>query len=531
MKRKSLLSIIMIVALSMGVTSCFQDLDLEPPYGLNSGSVYEDPENYINVLAKIYGGFAMSGNQGPAGNADISGIDEGFSQYVRVLWNLQELPTDEAVCGWNDPGIPELNYMTWVSTNSFANAMYFRIYFQMAMINEFMRETTVEKLQDRGFAQADIDRISQYRSEARFLRALSYYHALDLFGNVPFVTEEDLIGAFFPEQINRADLFEYVESELLAVEPNLIDPRPGFDAEFYARASKSAAWTLLAKLYLNAETYTGTARYADAAQWAAKVINEGGYSLDDDYADLFQADNHTSPEIIFPITHDGLRTQTYGGTTFLTHAPVGGSMNADDFGVNVGWAGYRTTRNLFELFADTANDSRAMFYTDGQTLDISELGTFQDGFGITKWRNLDDAGDPGSDATGNFVDTDYPLFRLADVYLIYAECAARGNGDVNTAVGLVNELRERAYGNSSANITANDLTPEFVLDERARELYWEAHRRTDLIRFGRYTGANYVWPLKGADSAGVAVEPWRDLYPIPEADVTANPNLVQNTGY
>lgn len=531
MKRNKIVSLLMIVALAMGVTGCFQDLDLEPPYGLNAGTVYENPDNYINVLAKIYGGFTMSGNQGPAGNADISGIDEGFSQYVRVLWNLQELPTDEAVCGWNDPGIPELNYMTWVSTNSFANAMYFRIYFQMAMINEFMRETTVEKLQGRGFAQADIDRITAYRNEARFLRALSYYHALDLFGSVPFVTEDDLIGAFFPEQISRNDLFTYVETELLELAPTLIDPVPGFDATYYGRASKAAAWTLLAKLYLNAETYTGTARYADAAQWAKKVIDEGGYQLDDDYADLFQADNQTSLEVIFPITHDGLRTQSYGGTTFLTHAPVGGNMNADDFGINVGWAGYRTTRNLFELFTDTANDSRAMFFTDGQQIDISDLGTYQDGFGITKWRNVDDAGNPGSDATGNFVDTDYPLFRLADVYLIYAECAARGAGDVATAVGLVNELRERAYGNSSANITANDLTPAFILDERARELYWEAHRRTDLIRYGLYTGADYVWPLKGSDSAGVAVEPWRVLYPIPEADVTANPNLVQNTGY
>lgn len=533
MKRKHLFALIMIVTLGFGVTSCFQDLDLEPPYGLNASSVYEDPDNYINVLAKIYGGFAMSGNQGPAGNPDISGIDEGFSQYIRVLWNLQELPTDEAVCGWNDPGIPELNYMTWVSTNTFANAMYFRIYFQITMINEFMREAAVEKLEDRGFEQADIDRIQQYRSEARFLRALSYYHALDLFGSVPFITEEDPVGAFFPEQISRTDLFNYVEQELLDVESALIDPIPGFDPEFYGRASKAAVWTLLAKLYLNAEVYTGTARYADAAQWARKVIDEGGYTLDDDYADMFQADNHTSTEIIFPITHDGLRTQTYGGTTFLTHAPVGGSMNADDFGVNVGWAGYRTTRNLFELFleTDTANDSRAMFYTDGQTLDISELGTFQDGFGITKWRNLDDAGNQGSDQTGNFVDTDYPLFRLADVYLIYAECAARGAGDVSLAVDLVNDLRERAFTSNPQTIVAADLTPQFVLEERARELYWEAHRRTDLIRYDQYTGGNYVWPLKGADSAGVAVEPWRDLYPIPEADVTANPNLVQNEGY
>lgn len=523
---------IAILATTLGLTSCFQDLDLEPPYGLNAASVYNDPANYINVLAKIYGGYAMSGNQGPAGNPDISGIDEGFSPYIRVMWNLQELPTDEAICAWADPGIPELNTMEWVSTNSFVNAMYFRIYFQVALINEFMRESAVEKLQDRGFSQADIDRISQYRTEARFLRALTYYHALDFFGNVPLLTEEDPIGAYFPEQVDRTTLFAFVESELLAVEPNLMDPIVGFDPEFYGRAHKAAAWTLLAKLYLNAETYTGTQRYADAATWAKKVIDEGGYELEPNYEDLFLADNHTSREIIFAINHDGLRTQTYGGTTFLVHAPVGGDMNPDSFGVNEGWAGYRATPEFVNQFGGDTVDSRNLFFKEGQNFTISDIGQFRDGYAVAKWKNITSTGEQGSDNTGNFADTDYPLFRLADVYLMYAECAARGFADVGTAVDLVNALRERAYDGSTAhNITSGELTPAFVLQERARELYWEGHRRTDLIRYDRYTGADYTWAYKGGDSAGVAVQPWRALYPLPESDVTANPNLVQNEGY
>jgi hypothetical protein len=249
---KTIKNILKFGVLAAGVaiaTSCESRLDLEPKYGFNSEVIYSNPDNYINVLAKLYSGLGLSGIQGPAGNADIQGIDEGFSSYIRVLYNLQEVSTDVAVCGWNDPGIPELNRQQWSPDNSFVKAMYARIFYQITLANEFMRESSDESMADRGFSDADQARIRQYRAEARFLRALSYYHAIDMFGNVPHITEEDKIGAFVPERITRANLFTYLENELKALEGELAS----YSADLYGRANKEAAQFLLAKLYLNAE--------------------------------------------------------------------------------------------------------------------------------------------------------------------------------------------------------------------------------------------------------------------------------------
>jgi hypothetical protein len=131
------------------------------------------------------------------------------------------------------------------------------------------------------------------------------------------------------------------------------------------------------------------------------------------------------------------------------------------------------------------------------------------------------------------VDTDYPLFRLADVYLMYAEAVLRGatSGNATTALGYVNALRTRAYGNANGNITSAQMTLDFILDERARELYWEGYRRTDLIRYSKFTGSAYLWPWKGKVAAGATTETFRDLYPIPSNDLGANPTLKQNPGY
>jgi hypothetical protein len=295
------------VVVLFSTNSCKKQLNKTPKYGLNSEVVYSDPDNYINVLAKLYSGLSMTGLQGPAGKGDIAGIDEGFSAYVRVLFNLQELPTDEVVCGWNDPGIPELNKMTWSPETSFIKGMYYRIYYQITLCNEFIRESSDAKMTERGFDAGTQERIRMYRHEARFLRALSYYHAMDLFGNVPFVTEEDKVGAFQPERISRSDLFAYIETELKDIEGQLMAPG---NIE-YGHASSAAAKFLLAKMYLNAEVYTGTNRYADCANYCQEIINSNAFQLDDDYTDLFRADNNTSPEIIFPVVYDGLYAQTW----------------------------------------------------------------------------------------------------------------------------------------------------------------------------------------------------------------------------
>lgn len=519
-----------LVAL-FAASACTDDLNREPfpVSGLTAATVYKDAANYRAFLAKLYAGLATSGQQGPAGQPDISGLDEGFSQYIRQYWKAQELPTDEAVIGWNDGSLPTYNTLTWGIGNEFVAAMYNRIYYQIALCNEFIRQSTPTKLSERGISGQDAATIKVFHAEARFLRALSYYHALDLFGNVPFVTEADPIGAFLPEQTTRAELFNYIEKELLEIDADLLAPR----SNEYGRADKAAAWALLAKLYLNAQVYVNQAKYTECIAQCNKII-AAGYTLQPNYRHLFMADNNRSSEFIFAVAFDGQRTQNYGGTTFLVHASVGGSMNPADFGVNSGWWGLRTTKNLVNLFADPsgATDRRAMFYTDGQKLEIGDIFTFQDGYAVSKFSNRTSTGGQGSDPRGEFVDTDFPLFRLADVYLMYAEAVLRGGsgGSQATALQYVNALRTRAYNGSNAgNVTAINL--DFILDERARELYWEGHRRTDLIRYGKFTGGSYLWPFKGGTAAGVAVADTRNLFPIPNADIIANPKLKQNPGY
>lgn len=517
----------------MAVASCTKDLDTIPkdPDLITSATVYKDAEAYRQVLAKCYAGLAVSGQQGPAGQPDISGIDEGFSQYLRQLWMAQELTTDEAVIAWNDGTLRNYHEQNWTPAGEFITALYNRIYYQISLCNEMIREAADEKLAERGITGADLATVQQYRAEARFLRALSYYHALDLFGNVPFVDETTGVGSFRPEQISRADLFDYVEGELLEVEPALGEP--GFE---YGRADRAAAWMLLSRLYLNAAIYTGTARYTDVITWSGRVIDASPaiYSLEEDYSHLFLADNHTTGEIIFPITFDGLRTQTFGGTNFIIHAAVGGNMVASEFGVDGPWGGTRVTSAFVGKFEDTSGDtdSRAMFHTDGQTLEINNVFAFTEGYAVTKWKNVTSTGAPGSDP--RYADTDFPVFRLAEAYLNFAEAVVRGGtgGTPAEALGYVNLLRSRAYGDASGNLgSASELTLDFIIDERAREFYWEAHRRTDLIRFGMFSESTYVWPWKGNDPEGVSTPRHLNLFPIPSTDLGANPNLEQNEGY
>lgn len=514
-------------------TSCFDDLNVVPvdeDYN-TSEAVYRDPASYRQVLAKLYAGLAVTGQQGPAGQGDIVGIDEGFSSYLRNLWNMQELPTEEAICAWNDQGIPELNRTFFDSNNPLIAGMYARIYFQIPLTNEYIRETTDEKLDFREIPadiQADV-RI--FRAEARFLRALSYWHGLDMFRNIPFIEEARGVGAYFPEQATPQEIFTYIESELKAIESILVAP----GQNEYGRADQAAAWMLLAKLYLNAEVYIGESRVDESLEYIKKVIDSGAFSLEPKYEHLFMADNHNSNEIIFPVTFDGINTRTWGGMTFLINSSNGGSMVPADRGVNGAWGGNRVTSGLVMKFDTSAanTDERAMFYTDGQSLAINNPRNFVEGWAITKYSNIDQAGNPGSDNT--HPDTDFPMFRLADAYLMYAEAVLRGaaGGDQATALGYINALRQRANANS---ITAGDMTLDFILDERARELYWECHRRTDLIRFGKFTTGDYVWPHKGNDAQnnypeGRAIDEKFRIMPIPSSDLAANPTLVQNPNY
>ncbi len=519
-----------VLLLTLSLTSCLDELDQSDPASAGNPSVddlYANPEAYRQNIAKLYAGLATSGQQGPAGQPDIEGIDEGASQYIRGYWLMQELTTDEAIIGWNDQTIKDFHYQTWSAGDSFINATFSRLDFQIKNCNEFLRQTTDEKLSGRGVTGALLDEIQTYRAEARFLRALSYWHFLDLFGGrVGLVTENDPTSYFLPVQVTAAEMFEFIDTELTEIDALLKAPR----TNEYPRADQAAAWMLHAKLYINSKAYIGTEMYAQAMPLLSQII-ASGYSLHTDYDQLFIADNDrngSQNEVIFAVAFDGLYTQTFGGTTFLVHAPIGGSMVPAEFGVNGGWGGIRTTSAFVGKFP-TAADDRSNFYTNGQSLVIGDVSNFTDGYAIQKWRNVDVNGNPGSDAGGDFADTDFPMFRLADAYLMYAECAIRTGSNLTEGIGYLNDVRERAYGNASGNVGSADLN--FILDERARELYWEGHRRTDLTRFGKFTGGAYVWPWKGNTPAGTPTPSYRNIFPIPANAISANPSLVQNPGY
>ncbi|PRY11645.1 putative outer membrane starch-binding protein [Pontibacter ummariensis] len=508
------------------LTACDTDLDLTPTNATTSTVVYSTPAGYKQVLAKVYGAFALTGSGG-SGSSDLAGIDAGTSDFLRLYWNAQELTTDEAHVTWNDPGLPDFHNLSWTSSNTMLTGLYNRIFFQITLANEFIRESTDGKISERGISGVDAENIRKYRAEARFLRAYQYWVAMDLFGNPPFITENDPIGKYIPPQISRAELFDYIESELLDIESQLVAPRQNE----YGRADQAAVWALLARLYLNAEVYTGEARYTDAITYASKVI-ESDYTLEDNYRELFLADNHVdNTETILSINYDVVNTQNYGGTTYIINAATSAAMNPAAFGIpGGGWGGIRSTKNLPLLFPDQsgATDERAMFY--GDKLEIDEPSAFTDGLKVTKFRNVTSTGATPAPG-GTFTSTDFPLFRLAEMYLVYAEAVLRGGagGDMSTAVSYVNTLRTRAFGDNSGNVS--NISLDFVLEERGRELYWEASRRTDLIRYGKFTDASYLWPWKGGVKAGRGVSETYKLFPIPSTDIIANTNLVQNPGY
>jgi hypothetical protein len=553
MKRNLIIITLTAGLLAVSITSCKKNLILSPNDAVTSQQVFSTPLGYTEAMAKVYGSMALTGNIGPNnpnGGGDIAGIDEGTSDFFRLFWNCQELTTDEAVITYGDPGVQDLHSMVWSATNAISQGLYYRCLYQITLCNNFLQQATPAVVASHGITGADATTIAYYAAEARFLRAYQYWVLMDIYGNPPFVTETTKIGSIIPKQISRADLYAYVVSELKAIDPLMVKP----SQNLYGRADEAAVWALLARVYLNAGIYTGTADYTDAITYASKVIN-AGYNLIPDFTQLMLADDNlnagvpgggvaTQDEFIFTINYDGVRTQGYGGSQYLTHAPVGGSMPAAKFGISSGYDGSRTTSNIIALFptpptTDGSNfpnngnpDTRAEFWYPGQSLAIGSVTTFSNGIGVTKFRNVTRAGAQGSDPT--FSDIDLPLFRLPEMYLIYAESVLRGGtgGDAATALKYINNIRTRAYGGSVAgNITAGQLTTQFILDERARELFWEGFRRTDLIRYGLFTGASYVWPFKGGVAGGTGVADYRNLFPLPQSDLSANPNLKQNTGY
>ena len=534
MKLSNLKNLIVVCTLVAAVSSCAKKLDIYPTNDLTPATTYSTAAGYKSVLAKVYGGLATTGNIGPAGASDIQGLDEGSqSPFIRGFFNAEELPTDEAIVSWDDQTIKDFHGLRWTSSDPFLLGLYSRLVYNVSIGNEYLRESTDEKLASHGISGTDANVIKQTRGEVRFLRAFNYWAMMDLFGKSTFITEDDKPGTTLPKQIDRAGLFKYIEGELIAIDGELA---PAKTIE-YGRVDQAAAWALLARMYLNAEVYIGTPKYTEAITYAKLVIGKG-YVLKPDYKKLFMADNDKQKdEFIFAINCDGLHTQSYGNTSFLAHAPSGDDHS--DYGVAAGWYGYRTTKAFADLFSDKtgSTDQRAMF-TNLANATIDNVGDYQQGIHVKKFVNIRSDGGPVSDVQGNFTDIDFPVFRLPEMYLIYAEAFLRNGAgaDATTALDYLNQIRYRAYGESYGpgnvgKLNATELTLQTVLDERGRELYWEGHRRTDLIRYNLLTTSTYLWPWKGGVASGTAVDSKYNIFPVPSTVLSANPNLDQNPGF
>ena len=555
--------------LSVGMASCVNDLHVTPI----------DPSVQTDVTAeqlfnKCYANFGLPGNGGSDGDCDIDGIDGGTSGLYRQYWNSQELPTDEAICGWGDDGIATFCYNTYDASHPMLKGYYYRLCVGIAYCNQYLGS----------FGEAN----TTMSAEIRFLRAFQYYLLMDAFGNVPFTTT---VSSEKPKQATRAELYSFIESELLAIigedsQDNtqvLADAAPHKNGEDrYGRVDKAAAWMLLARLYLNAEVYTGTAQWAKAETYSKKVI-DSAYELNttgssknvtttdastgtkltqtwefSPYQMLFMGDNDKTSaanEAIFPILSDGQRTTSWGVALFLIASTYDGDMHelrydeffADESSRSVNgvsgqaWGGNRARPQLIRKFfplddapegaayetADAAGDTRALFDTKGRKLNVEDPSTFKNGYAVAKFTNFTTDGSATSSTT--HPNMDVMMMRKAEAYLIYAEAKFR-QGDATTAKEYVNIIRNRAQADPYT--AAHVLTLDEILDENAREFYFEGHRRTDLIRFGYYGGnSSYKWQWKAGNYDGANFDKYRNIFAIPTSDITANKNLEQNDGY
>ncbi len=505
------------VMLILFILSCTDDLNRYPTNGIDNEEQYSTLDGYKQSLVTLYGTLALN-------------------DFLRNWWNMQELPTDEAVSTWDDPsGVLSYHKMNWTADNSAIELVYTSAMYDITLCNNFLIESSDGNISSRGFTGDDAETIQQYAAEARFLKAYYYYILMDVYGNPPMATEETLSNSEIPEQISRKDLFAYIVSELTEIEPSLAGP----GQNEYGRADQAAVWALLSRIYLNGYVYTGTEYYTEAITNSNKVI-DAGYSLETNYNWLMLADNDLNTnEFIFTSNYDNENTITWGGTNYMALGAAGVSKEVN--GMSDTWSSLRITQSIPALFpsADTTIDKRGEFWTTGQPLEVDELAISTNGYSTYKYRNLgrDGVAFTQNNQYNNISDIDFPVFRLAEIYLNYAEAVLRGGegGNKTTALSYINRMRGRAYannpGSSEGNIAVSDLTLDFILDERARELYWEGFRRTDLIRYGLLVSEDYLWAWKGGVKAGTGVDSKYNLFPLPTSEVLANPKLTQNTGY
>lgn len=536
------IGIILAAACCLCVTSCLKSLDTKPlnETDFTSDVAYGNEEgNYVAGLAKIYYCFI---NQW-----DLKVADMGSSELIRALWNINECSTDEAKSAMQaDSWVKDINENGWsTAENAATYAVYARCMHAISYVNEFLRQTTEEILAERGVDSALSQKITGMRQEARIIRAYMYWVMLDTFGDVPFVTEDSEFGTYVPEQAKRADVFDYVVTELKEVTENPATPAAGSN---YPRVDKGTAWGMLTRLYVNAGVYTGTARWEDAKN-ACEEVFKLGYDLCPEYAWLFRGDNGENPEsrkeIMFAVYYDGVKsTWKWGGTNYLS---IGASQGIDDenglfcIGLRDHWASirapYEFARDMFAVSNqdytagtyDCADDRGKLFHIKGRQEEMKDISVFTQGWSVFKYNNTphDQTLEQFRDiaATRNFSSIDFPIMRLAEVYLNYAEACLHLN-QKDAAIPFLNKLRTRAHTS-----TISDYDADWLLAERGRELYWEALRRVDLIRFDKFCSGTYLWKYKGGSYNGQSIPEFRKVFAIPPSEISSNKKLNQNPGY
>lgn len=548
MKRKHVFAALAV--LSLVLTGCLDKSPIDPNI--------EQTFDARKIYNKAYAGLGLSGQIGPNGDCDIVAFDEGYSVWYRLIWVHNEFPSDGGWWIWNsDAGVSNLLETSWDEANPFVKLLYNRLTFNVTLCNHFFDNTGGNPVKnDEAVADAEMRTM---RAEMRFLRAMHYAYMMDFFGNAPFFTE---VRNDNPRQLEggRAELFNWVVAELQACEKTL--PETGT----YYQAKKEAATFLLARLYLNAEVYTGKAMYKEAADNAKIIIDK--YPLAENYSHLFMADNDingSQKEIVFAIPQDGVQMQSYGGSSYCVAATRVAAMNP--YGSIDGWTCYRSSPELIQLFEKASvakkikadefemptilGDDRAMFCsqvkdsTGNVTWEASfagpaayGTGNFEKCWAICKWTGLTSQGKKGSH--DKFIDTDVPLFRSAEAYLTYVEAKYR-LGETAEAEIYLKKLRDRAHCTKSI-ADLGGINERTLMDEWHREFYAEGRRRMDLIRFGAFTGkglgsavasktdVHYHWEGRGRLASGASVssdvEEKFELYPIPSSDRVANPDLI-----
>ncbi|MGL4484626.1 MAG: RagB/SusD family nutrient uptake outer membrane protein [Anaerovoracaceae bacterium] len=588
-KATRLLLTSVVVCLTMLWVSCVKDLNVKPisPQLKPSDIVYKSLGDYKQGLAFLYGEYIIAVPD--LGSFDATNAKfNGYTTFTRAIWMLQEAWTDEAWWIWyNDSGIPDFINASFNNNSIWTKAFYYRLYYLVLPCNQFLKDASDAELTKKGIPDADRATIAQFRNEARFLRALAYYYGLDFFRRVPFVTEKDPIGAFLPKQSTAQELYSYIETEL----KDIVEQLPTPSSSTYGKVDKACVYALLAKLYLNSGVYLGydgtakntsvrppTSLEMDSTiKYCDLIINDGYHRLSTTsispagkftpYQELFMGDNgqndNARREFIFTLLNDYIYTHGDGGGNFAVAVSMPQLVAAHAYGINAtkGWSSMcarSTLLNLFNIPLDASttigekkspNDDRGWFYNKGLGYAISANGTLlppatNTGYAPVKFRAnyanytitpyppdiLSSTNRIGDSTT--FLDyynnTDYAMFRMGDIILMKAEALWRKNGGTNGQTDvLVQQIRSRAHN----NIPASGITLEDLRTERAKELYHEGHRRTDLIRFNSFTGSNYLWEYKGGVEAGRAIDPKYTILPIPFQDIVANSNITQNYGF